>query len=557
MTSAVPHLVPLYLLEHIIASEEVDPAAKEAARRTLEHTRSLTYERPHGGEAASTPTLVPPYILEHIVQAPETSPESKEAARRTLESLPKQKGEKGELVPHKFRDIFTAQHHQPPANIRAVQLVAENVHPVGVPENAQKAYDYIGNTWDLMWDQLGRDSIDNAGMSVIASVDYGLQIANAFWLPAQQQLCFGNGDNIIWHDFTTCVDVVGHEFGHGINNKTANLEYLNQSGALSEHIADVFGIMVKQKVLNQKSQQSDWLIGEGLFFPPQNPRSRRTALRSMKAPGTAYFDPGGIGEDRQVDSMSRYVTLAPPDSAHDYGGVHINSGIPNKAFYNACMASPNYAWQDFGKVWYKTMLSSSVPTNATFQQFADVTFTTAWSTLGGVGAGQVMSAWRGVGIYVPSSGKERVPASSSLANGRDGPVAPNPVTVTIPPNTQGQIYAISNASWTQRATITGDVTGQFIGTGENVPMKLGDGTDAIEFGVSPRARTVTIRFEYSNSPSRWNLARVQAPVIISKGFFTINQIESEDSPDNDWNDTILTMVYFGTGPGEASESNHA
>lgn len=99
-------------------------------------------------------------------------------------------------------------------------------------------------------------------------------------------MVFGDGGEFL-KNFTKCVDVIGHELTHAITEHTSPLEYQNQPGALNEHVSDVFGIMIKQKVENETSDKADWLIGEGCLVPDV----KGLALRSMKAPGTAYDDP--------------------------------------------------------------------------------------------------------------------------------------------------------------------------------------------------------------------------------------------------------------------------
>ena len=92
---------------------------------------------------------------------------------------------------------------------------------------------------------------------------------------------------------------------------------------MNESFSDVFGSLVKQYVLKQNVDKADWLIGAGLFAR----KVKGVALRSMKDPGTAYDDPT-IGKDPQPGHMKNFVK-----TTSDNGGVHINSGIPNRAFY--------------------------------------------------------------------------------------------------------------------------------------------------------------------------------------------------------------------------------
>ena len=98
-------------------------------------------------------------------------------------------------------------------------------------------------------------------------------------------MVFGDGGEFLYN-FTSTIDVIGHELTHAVTENTSPLQYQGQSGALNEHVSDVFGIMVKQRVENETAENADWLIGEGCLLPDVD----GVALRSMKAPGTAYDD---------------------------------------------------------------------------------------------------------------------------------------------------------------------------------------------------------------------------------------------------------------------------
>jgi len=203
-------------------------------------------------------------------------------------------------------------------------------------------------------------------------------------------MVFGDGDGIYFNRFTIAMDIMGHELTHGVTGATAGLEYHDQPGALNESISDVFGSLVKQRFLGQTAAQGDWLIGAGLWTGTVN----GVALRSMSAPGTAYDDPV-IGKDPQPDHMSRYV-----NTTSDNGGVHINSGIPNKAFYLAAMAIGGNAWDIAGNIWYKTLLDSRLSATAQFQDFANLTASNANTLYGANVQSAVVQAWRDVGINV-------------------------------------------------------------------------------------------------------------------------------------------------------------
>jgi hypothetical protein len=232
---------------------------------------------------------------------------------------------------------------------------------------------------------------------VVATVHYEQDYDNAFW-NGTQVVC-GDGDGKVFGRFTKPIDVLGHELSHALTQFTANLTYAGQSGALNESISDVFGSCVKQRHLGQDAARADWLIGEGIFLPGIN----GTALRSMKAPGTAYDDPT-LGKDPQVGSMADYV-----DTSDDDGGVHLNSGIPNRAFYLAATGIGGTSWEGAGRVWYAA-LTSGLPASTGFAEFADATVAAAGEVAGGA-AEVVRAAWTEVGVLGGAAGGPATPAS--------------------------------------------------------------------------------------------------------------------------------------------------
>ena len=236
-------------------------------------------------------------------------------------------------------------------------------------ESVNEAYDGLGATWSLLHDEFSRDSLDDEGLPLIATVHYDRNFDNAYW--DGEQMVFGDGDGVYFSSFTDSIDVIGHELAHGLTQYTAGLVYVGQSGALNESVSDVIGSMVKQRERNETAAQADWLIGEGLFTD----KVQGIALRSMKAPGTAYDDPK-LGTDPQPASMDDYKQL-PHDDSGDNGGVHINSGIPNHAFYLAASAVGGHSWQTVGPVWYDALTRGRLPKDADFSTFAQATIKAA------------------------------------------------------------------------------------------------------------------------------------------------------------------------------------
>jgi Zn-dependent metalloprotease len=272
------------------------------------------------------------------------------------------------------------------------ELVRGEGDPASSDVAVNEAYDGAGATYDFYKDVLNRNSIDDRGLRLDSSVHFDVDYDNAFW--DGSQMVYGDGDGEIFRRgcFTNCIDVIGHEMTHGVTQYESNLFYQGQSGALNESFSDVMGIQVKQRILNQTAEQADWLIGAGMFTSKVN----GVALRSMKAPGTAYDDPV-IGKDPQPANMKDYVR-----TSKDNGGVHINSGIPNHAFYLVATELGGYAWEKAGKIWYNAFLLGRVRSRATFQDAANVTSKVA-GELFGIGSSEqkaVKDGWAGVGIKV-------------------------------------------------------------------------------------------------------------------------------------------------------------
>jgi Zn-dependent metalloprotease len=275
--------------------------------------------------------------------------------------------------------------------------------PASGDTSADEAADGVTATLAMYSEVFERSSYDGNGAQVVLTVHYEQDYDNAFW--NGQQLVFGDGDGKIFGSFTKPVDVLGHEFTHAVTQFTAALTYQDQPGALNESVSDCFAMCLKQRLLGQTADQADWLVGQGIFLPGVNAR----ALRDMAHPGTAYDDPT-LGKDPQVGDMSDYV-----DTTDDNGGVHTNSGIPNRAFYLAATAIGGDTWEGAGQVWYAALTGGQVTADTDFAGFAAATVEVA-----GDHADAVRQAWGTVGVD-PSG------AGSGLSGAT--PAAPNVVRV--------------------------------------------------------------------------------------------------------------------------------
>jgi Zn-dependent metalloprotease len=259
--------------------------------------------------------------------------------------------------------------------------------PLTDDEAGNAAYDVGGVVRDYYKAELGRNSIDNLGLNQTHNVHFGEKYMNAFWNGAE--MTYGDGDGTVFINFTKDPDVIGHELTHGVTQYTAGLQYFGQSGALNEHFSDVFGTAIQQECDGTTADNADWLIGNGIM----GPFLAGEALRSMKAPGTAY-DNGFMGKDPQPDHMSRYFY-----GAADNQGVHINSGIPNKVFY---LVAIDIGTKKAALIWYVTL--QRLWPNALFGDFAYVLADAASSLTKNkqvpIGTTQtVRAALREVGLY--------------------------------------------------------------------------------------------------------------------------------------------------------------
>jgi Zn-dependent metalloprotease len=357
--------------------------------------------------------ITPPHLLRKLIENKDR--DIRQAALNTLLATQQLRGMRAALgfsaaagSGQGRRTIFDCRNS---TNLPAAAVVRTEEGEVSPDASVNRAHDGLGATRDFYRDVLGRNSIDDLGMRLNGYVHRGDRYNNAFW--DGREMVFGDGDGILFTDFTSSLDVIGHELTHGVTEFTAGLEYHNQSGALNEHMSDVFGSLVKQWSNKQTAQDADWLIGAEVFTPAL----RGDALRSMKAPGTAY-DNSDLGKDPQPDHMSRYVNLPDTDEG-DNGGVHINSGIPNKAFYLTSISIGGCAWEAPGHIWYESLRASSP--NTQFQEFANTTHAKASAIYGGSSVEQqaVLAAWREVGIQItgvpPGKGNSGKPEDSLIA----------------------------------------------------------------------------------------------------------------------------------------------
>lgn len=269
------------------------------------------------------------------------------------------------------------------------ELVWVELDPPSDDAAVNEAADGSRTTHAFYEQVLGRDSVDDRGLPLVSCVHFGVMFENAFWDGVRMVYGDGGGQIFLRGGLTAALDVIAHELTHGVIQFSARLEYRLESGALNESFADVMGSLVKQHALGQSAEEADWLIGAGIMNP-----SIGRALRSMSAPGTANRF------DRQPAHMSDFVVLPDDnDPRNDNGGVHINSGIPNRAFHLAATAIGGPAWETAGRIWYQALTRRLGPTSD-FAAAAESTVDAAVDLFGAGGREDeaVRRAWAEVGL---------------------------------------------------------------------------------------------------------------------------------------------------------------
>jgi bacillolysin/thermolysin len=248
----------------------------------------------------------------------------------------------------KYREVYDAQLKD---NLPGRFLAAEGTVPrdpagKAAYQNAGLVYDYWKNTF-------GRDSYDDNGGPIYLII-HSPELGNSYW--NGQVLVFGDKDDYITNkDDAYVLDIMGHEFTHAVIQYTADLVYETQSGALNESFADVFAVMI---------DRDDWRLFEDNSASPPLPVPW---LRDMQDPSlNGDYDPkkprSGFG---QPTFMSEYANL-PNSRDGDWGGVHVNSGIPNHVLYLAATASSREATE---QIWYRALATYLTP-KSNFADFA-------------------------------------------------------------------------------------------------------------------------------------------------------------------------------------------
>jgi bacillolysin len=273
---------------------------------------------------------------------------------------------------------------------------------------AQAAHDNAGKVYDYYFKTFGRDSLDDQGSMMVSTVHYGSDpddAENAAWIGEAQQMIYGDGGKI-FKPLPYGLDVVGHEFTHGIIDNTSALIYEGQSGALNESYADIFGALI---------DRGNWTIGEAVIKSPPFPLK---FLRSLENPNGGYYDARDpLNSVGQPAHMNEYADL-PYTRKGDNGGVHINSGIPNLAAYLIARA---IGLEKMEQVYYRTLTQYLTP-NSDFSDAARATIRAAQDLYGNNEANAIRTALPKVGLSAEGSSQTPPPTSTPTSQGKKQPV---------------------------------------------------------------------------------------------------------------------------------------
>jgi Zn-dependent metalloprotease len=426
-------------------------------------------------------SFVPPYLLERIAAS------DSEAADHCRETLAADRAFRAGRVAAQTTTTETTTTATTATGAAWVVHTAANgstlpgsvVRTAGDPASGDTSVDEssdgITATLDLFREAFARASYDGKGAEVVLTVHYQQNYDNAFWNGTQ--LVFGDGDGHVFGSFTKPVDVLGHEFTHAVTQFTADLTYQGQSGALNESVSDCFGMCVKQRVLGQTAGTADWLVGEGIFLAGIHAR----ALRDMAHPGTAYDDPT-LGKDPQVGDMADYV-----ETSDDNGGVHTNSGIPNRAFYLAATAIGGDTWEGAGQIWYAALTGRQVTADTDFAGFATATIAAA-----GDHADVVRQAWTTVGVD---------PSGSAAPSGDGGAQPTSLVRVRRTGGVAGRTIegSLDLSADDPRATAARDLVDRL---DLSLPIESAPYPDAFSYTFEVGGRSVTVPQQHLSDEQR-------------------------------------------------------
>ncbi len=327
--------------------------------------------------------------------------------------------------------------------------------------NAGLAYEYFKNTF-------GRESVNAQGGNIVSLVNVadsdGSSLDNAFWNGVA--MFYGNGKTSFL-PLARALDVAIHEIGHGVVQTTANLEYKSESGALNESLADIFGAM---------GDREDWLIGEDVVRTSAFPSG---ALRNLQDPNNGAAR-GDYGRGYQPKTYSDRFT-----GEQDNGGVHINSGIPNHAFY---LTATEIGKAKAEQIFYRALTTYLTKSS----RFIDLRLSTIQAAMDLYGNGSEVTALRSAFDQV------EIFDGDGTDNQEDVEVNPGSVFMIASDATRSNLYLYNGAL---ENLVNGD--GVFSNTDHiSRPSITDDGTAAVFIGADKKMYIINIDWDAGSFEQR-------------------------------------------------------
>lgn len=330
-------------------------------------------------------SVIPPFVLESLAKNHPEDPSFKQTLTTTEQLKNDNTFTPRASGGNSSREVYDAKGAETTPGTKA----RFEGDPATGNADVDKVYEYTGLVRDFYKDVLGRNSIDDKGMNLVSTANYGQNFQNAFWNGSQ--MTYGHPSDASPFKTFALLDVTGHEITHGVTQNTSGIFYWGQAGALNESISDVFGVLIQQWSKHQTADQASWLIGDGIWKDTVKGR----ALRDMLHPGTAFDDPK-VGKDPQPGNMKDYVS-----TWKDNGGVHYNSGIPNHAFALFATSVGGFAYDKPAKIWYEAQQHAGhFPS---FASFANQTVEAAKKLGYTSEVPKLEAAWQQVGV-TPKAG---------------------------------------------------------------------------------------------------------------------------------------------------------
>jgi Zn-dependent metalloprotease len=364
-------------------------------------------------------SIVPEYLLREVAENKEASSEVRTAAEKTIEEgrdlftrSTIDSGMVGEIAGKTIPVTFDGK---PPPALRLERFIWTANGNKTLPgticledqpyttqfDEVKAVYHRLKHIYDFFYLVFNWRLFDNNGNQLHVSINYGHNCMNEYWNGSQ--IILGQGSPAGLTRFYTADDVLAHELTHGIISQTSGLNYRDETGALSEHLADVFAVLYKQRRSREnEASEASWVIGERLF--PEGNRSHKVKPQYSADgyPTDEWVIPGAKGADCYLNpkrtawntywapaylrSLAEPKSTSPPQVVryskyeklkYDNGGVHHNSGIPNFAFYTAAIEARGAAWAGVGKVWFRAMTDPKLRSDSSFADFAALTISWA------------------------------------------------------------------------------------------------------------------------------------------------------------------------------------